>query len=758
MADRSDTSRSPLSSVFDQLRKALGLRVGTRAPLDEVPPWATLQVRHGSLAIGELAAGGAFEPHELQALEVLPERKGTPARTLLNLHFIAGAGLPELKRMLADGRFRVQVPEESALLAAAWLTQKGETERSSSLIASLAPYFDRLRFYPAPHAQPLSGGSGVSLRTVADSVASLRSKRPQLHVERMRESLAIWTPLYDRTVAMFMETVEGEPPSLQRTAAGISARGPRNALIVIGGWPCRRYPADWRERARMLLDEYRTLRTRHRSCKKPDDPKENFARLRKYMATCIEDPKHIGEGEVRAIRTILATIVARHGDPDSVRRLATRTKQRHVAAKATHVALADTLAQRLEQHPRDAGLATLDALLAPLSENRPLPPALLRKALRCLEAPLPKLAERGVVTSSEALASVVPWISARTRAAGIGDPELRRVLEAAYLAFRRRRSLLLDLERQVQFGELPWIAAIEPWIGSDDATRVAAQNSLQQVVTIAVGTFPEAILPNKLVRELRALSASAGLTLPLVDELAADGFTGTFSENYLRAAQAAGRMLRGSLYERYYGLPYERVLALADVERSGSDTPIAPGFGALCAELAGVVPGVERGVVHNGTIIEQAQILTSHNLAVLFQQLELSSKLDVPKLAQQTFAWVCRRQRQRLSHWRAQLHSLKNTGYAWRQLIFYLSLLDARQLEAFMAFTAKHMQRERPDLRARFEPVLAGLRAIADGQQFDAAGLHAASGGRRLLGWTVRSHWLLGRASRHSGWPRAAAK
>ncbi|HKP60027.1 MAG TPA: hypothetical protein VJV78_25055 [Polyangiales bacterium] len=748
----------PISSVFDQFRKVFGLRVETRAPVDEVPAWATPQVRHGVFASGELAGGGAFEPHELQALEVLPERKGTPARTTLNLHFIAGAGLPELKRMLADGRFRVSVPEESALLAAAWLTRQGETERSSSLISLLAPYFDRLRFYPAPHAQPLPTGSGVSLRTVGESVASLRSKRPQIQVERMRESLAIWTPLYDRTVAMFMETVEGEPPSLQRTPAGIPARGPRNALIVIGGWPCRRYPPDWRERARMLLDEYRTLRGRHRLCKKPDDPKENFARLRKYMATCTEDPKRITEGDVRAIRTILATIVARHGDPDSVRRLATRTKQKHVAAKATHQALADTLSRRLDQHPRDAGLATLDALLAPLSENRPLPPALLRKALRCLEAPLPTLAERGVLTSSEALATVVPWISARTRAAGIVDPELRRVLEAAYLAFRRRRSLLPDSEQKIQFGELPWIAAIEPWIGSDEATRTTARTSLQQVARVAIATFPEHMLPNKLVHELRALSSSAGMELPLVDELAADEFTNEFPENFLRAAQLAGRMLRGGLYERYYGLPYERVLALDDIENSAAGTRISPGFAALCAELAGIPPQTERSVTHNGTIIEQAQILTSHNLAGLIQQLELARSLDLPKLAQQTFSWLCRRQRQRQSHWRAQVHMLRTTGYAWRQLIFYLGLLDTKQLAAFMAFADQQMQRQKPELRARFEPAMAGLRAVMGGASFDAAGLHEASGGRRFLAWTVRSHWLLGRASRHSGWPRAAQK
>ncbi|HKU39362.1 MAG TPA: hypothetical protein VJR89_14490, partial [Polyangiales bacterium] len=419
MADKDDTSRIRFGGLFDSVRKAFGFGPANSVPADVLPTWATIEVRRSDPDAREPAAGGPFQAHEEQTLSSLPVRRDTPARTQLNLHFIAGPGLPELKRMLADGRYRVLLPEEGALLAATWLIRQGESDRSARLISTLAPFFDRLRFYPVPHAQPLPEGSGVSLHTVGEAVTSLRAKRPQPHVERMREALAIWSPLYDRTVAMFMETVDGEPPSLQRTPAGVPARGPRGAFIVIGGWPCKRYPADWRERANMLLDEYKTLRQRHRLCKKPDDPKENFARLRTYLTTCAADPKRIRDGDVRAIRTILATIVARHGDPDSVRRLATRTAQRHVAARATHVALANTLADRLEQHPKYTGLATLDGVLAALSESRALPPSLVKKALRCLEAPLPQLAQRGVLPSSEALAAVLPWLSARTRAAAV---------------------------------------------------------------------------------------------------------------------------------------------------------------------------------------------------------------------------------------------------------------------------------------------------------------------------------------------------
>ena len=84
---------------------------------------------------------------------------------------------------------------------------------------------------------------------------------------------------------------------------------------------------------------------------------------------------------------------------------------------------------------------------------------------------------------------------------------------------------------------------------------------------LAIESFPQTILPNKFVRELRALAAAAEERIPLVDELAADIFMDAFSESYLRSARAAAPVLAGTLYERYYSLPLDRVLALDDVKK-----------------------------------------------------------------------------------------------------------------------------------------------------------------------------------------------
>jgi hypothetical protein len=750
-AERVKQWQQVIAGLFDGT-----LRVGSRTPVGETPAWVTLQVVHGGFATGNFAAAGPVQPHEREKLVSVARTANATERTALNLHFLSDTGRGELETMLGDGRFRVGVPEEGALLVAVWLLRHGEGAAAARLIETITPFFDRLRFYPVPHARPLRIGNGISIQTAGDSIKSLQSKRPQKSVERMNESIRIWAPLYDRAVALFLETVEGENPSFQRSETGELVRGQTVQPIVAGGWPCRHYSEDWRARARELLDDYRRQRAQHQLCRKPEKSKENFTRLRGYLEKCVADPQSLSGRDVGMIRKILASFVARHGVPGSSRHQQTRAWQARIAARPTHATIGRLLAARLEQFPHDEGVPQVETTLQPLSSDEAasigaaspvaIPQSLAAKALRCLEAPVAFLVERGLVTSSEALAKVLPGLTASTRAAAITDPDLRRVYASVYLAFRRRRSLLLlDLESQVKLRELPWIEAVEPWVGSDDASRAAARTTLTEGATLALQTFPHTIVPNKLVKELRALAGGAGLSLPLVDELAADIFMGAFSETFLRAARTAAHLLKGTLYERYFGLPYQRVLQLDDVEKTRFGTPSSPGFAALCAELAGTAEDGSYSVARNGTIIEQSQILTTHNLAVLFAELQLARALDLSDLARRTFSWVCRRQQLKISEWRAQLQNMKNTAYGWRQMMFYLSLVEHADVRSFLAWSAEHLSEQSLEFRVRFEPVVTGLRVVVEGEPFGTGGVHPASGGRRFLGWSVGRHWLLPR-------------
>lgn len=739
------------SKVFARMLSG-ALEIGSRTPVADTPAWATLEVATGGFATGELRAAGPLLPHELELLNRLDRPQSTDARAVLNGYYLSEAGLAELRELLHSCRYRIEVPEEGALLTVAWLLEKGHAERARALLDTIAPYLGKLRFYPAPSSQPLPQGTSVHVQTVAETRKSLADISERLELLAQREALRIWTPLLDQAVALFVETVEGELPSLELAADGRPRRSADGSWTLRGGWPCQRYPADWQRRAAAWLDDFKRLRKQNRLCGKPERAKENLARLHTYLARCAVDPKALTGRDVGMVRLILAHVAAARGLPGSPSCQALRAAQAQHAALPSKRELAQVLSERLRTCPQDGGLDALEPMMQPVSEaesaalgvlaQRPMHPAFRPILLRCLDASVDFLVEQRAITSGETLARVLPQLTAATSAAGIADPALRRLYGALYEAFRKRRSLLLlNLQSQVRVNELPWVAAIAEFRIESKDLRARARLVLEQLVTLALTAFPHAILPNKLLQEIRLLVERAGLSLPIVDEVAADIFMGQFSEKYLRAAQLAAQLLTGSLYETYYGFSYDQVRRIDDVQaaRSGG-APTSRGFLQLCCQLAGESLDDRGGsVARNGRILEQEQILTTHNLAPLVGRLGLAQTLEaqLPELARRCFSWICRQQQIPIKDWRPQLHMVKNCAYAWRQMLFFLSLAPA-EIPAFMGWAAAHLVEQRADFLARFAPIFAGLERAVRGESPD-----KPPRSRRFLGWAADQRWLL---------------
>jgi len=747
---RANDWRSVLAGMLDG-----SLQIGSRTPVRDTPAWVTLGVAHGGFATGGFAAAGDLQPHEVAALAKVDRGSAISDRAALNAYYLTDDGRAELCALLESGRYRVMVPEEAGLLANAWLLQQGQQDAAEQLLATLTPFFDRLRFYPVPNATASRLSGNVSVETAGEVRARLSRRKAQVDVLRMNEAILIWAPLYDRAIALFLETVDGDLPRLAKSESGAQ---------VDGGWPCRRFPADFSSRASAILQEYARLRQHHRLCAKPEKPKEHFARLRRLLGVAAPDPTKLGPRDVAELRRVLACFVSAYGAPGSDTHEGLRKSQRVEAERPLHHLVAAVLAERLAVQPQDEGVPDLESLIGPLSgeearkaqctASAPVPIELAVRAKRCLEAPLDRLVEEGVVTSTEAMARLLPPLTASTRAASIEDAELQRLYASVYSAFRKRRSLLLlNLESQAKFVELPWVSALKPWTGGDAASAEAAGRVLRDAGALAITAFPHTILPNKLVKELRALSVTAGTRLPFVEELAADIFMGAFSEQYLRAAQLAAGLLQGSLYERYYGLDYAAVLRLNDITKQRYGAATSPGFATMCHvlagdsdELGGGSGGVRGSVAINGTVIEQAQILTTHNLAALFVGAGVGDivRPRLPELAQECFRWICRRQQITRTAWQVRLRMQKNTAYAWRQLVFYLSQCSAADVEQFLSWSDAHLVEQSADFAERFRPVLKGLRLATHGGRFARDGSHA-SGARRFLGWSVGRHWLMPR-------------
>ncbi|QUF04849.1 hypothetical protein KCV87_01555 [Actinosynnema pretiosum subsp. pretiosum] len=457
--------------------------------------------------------------------------------------------------------------------------------------------------------------------------------------------------------------------------------------------------------------------------------------------------------EVGWVRRALANALTRRGEHHAELRAA----QAEVVATPTHAAFAAVLADRLRHYPADGGLPSLEPVSAPVAPGEGLPegsdfPAhLLAKLDRALEAPLAELVRRGVVPSGEVLAEVLPQVTARLLAAGLSDPVAGALREQAYAAFRRRRTLLLlDLESQVRFEELPWVTALDVFRSAGQDAGRAAREALEQTALLALTSFPHSVTPNPLVSEFGALAKQAGVPVPLVEEIAADIFMGRFTPKWHHAAVVAHRVTLGTPYAAYYDLvePPE----LVGRKRRFWHREVARWFGEECSRRAGASAHRSR-VVGNGMVLEQGQVLTTQNLAALVDGLDLTDRLRpvAAGLVTGVFDWITRglgRLAKPERTWHEGLLLVKNVAYAWRQAVFLLGYCDERERRELVA----HLRGSTGalNLLRTFEPAVLGLEHVLSGGRFDAEGA-TPGGGRRLLGWTDGTHWLMTDRERRRG-------
>ncbi|MFI1698056.1 hypothetical protein ACH419_19045 [Streptomyces bobili] len=720
--DRGRRWRDVLSGMAGGL-----LTIGSRTPVAGLPAWVTPEVVRGGFATGQPAAGGPLLAHECETAR----RAGVPEnRRDLFAYWLSEEGLGLLHELLDTGRYEVTVPEEAALLTVAWLARAGETDAALDLVEELAPFADRLRFAPQPSDLPAPGPGAVHRRTVGDAVDTLVRRTPSRAVETQREALTVWQPFGDELLALWLETADADGLVLARTPG-----------------------AGWRERGAALLRRYADLADRHTYCTKHLRPKQNLAILRSALEETVGG-RELDARRSGLLRHAVTSMVRRRGLPGSTRLTALRREQAVQAALPSHHALAQLVLRRLAGLPQEVGVAEIAPLLVPVSEDEAretglpagaaVPAALRRPVEVALSAPVGTLVERGLVPSAEVLAELVPQLVAVTTAQAYPDEALRTLAAAGYRAFRNRRSLLLlNLERQVRAEELPWVTAVAGQRSAAEAGEESAL-ALRQLGELAVQAFPATVLPNPLVRELSVLAREAELGAPLVEELAADIFMGTFTPKFLAAARVAAELLGGgSLYERYYAVDYRAIRTMAIIEAAEAQTRrnrprTSPGFAKLCAERAAGSSSGDRyfgSTAANGMVIEQAQILTTHNLATLVHRVGIAPATGWEDLARRSFGTVCRLTARVHGNPRP-LTTIKDAAYAWRQMLFHLSLCTGEEQARTLNWVAEEAGRQPGHVTDRVAPALTGLRQVAEGGSAD------TGAGRRLLGWSTEGHWM----------------
>lgn len=721
--------RAQWESVLQNIASG-ALSVGSRTPVARAPSWVTLEVAPGGFATGRLAAEGELRPHERALLaSIHSSTPGSTERARLNHHFLGDAGLAQLREALRTGAYSISEPEEAALLSFVWLLDNDFVDGAMRLLAELRPWMTRLRFYPRfTHALEAPDEASVHVATVAEVLDKLAAIEANPRVVRMNATLAVWNPLYDSLAALWLSTVEGPAPRFEDTTQ----------RQMTGGTPGTVWPEDWTAARATWLSAYAQAVEQHGATGRHHRTNSPFQHLRSALEA---DPATLSRTVRTRVQYALACYARKHGGSDHA---TVRDMQAHVAARPLHSDIAEVVATRLEAYAAEGGLPSLAAAEAAVNaseasakvpEGTVVPASIRAKAERALVAPLAQLVERGIVSSAEVLARVLPQLTSRIAAAGIADPSCRALFGRNYAAFRRRRSLLLlNLEHQVQLEELPWVAALAPVRKESLGTAQLAHATLRELVLLTFEHFPYTIIPNPLLKEFRALAQRAGLELPLVEEIAADIFMGTFSAKFTTAADVAIRLVGNTLYGRYYDLPAGGIPVIP-ATRWG--VRVNTGFDTLCDGRANEA-GTGGGVARNGAVLEQSQILTTYNLAVLVTALDLQPYLaeHAQRHAQQAFAWAHQRietlppPQERFSRLRA----VKNAAYAWRQAIFFLSFANPDEQDAVAHGLIESMP-------GPLKPAAQGLRRVVRGEQFDAKGL--LHDGRRFLGWSCGPHWLL---------------
>ena len=235
--DKNKSRRLEKVQAWEQALRSNKTSWGERQAVKDAPIWATPEVLQGGFVSGTLLA-------ELKEGDVP------------NQFYLTGPGLLELEGLLRSGCYRLQYPEHGALLMVAWLLNENQVDDAFQILVEIAPYFDRLRFYPDRAKTPLimigdpSNMFIASVDEVKEDISNLLRMETNVNVPRIRAKISHrraiddWLPLKWRMQQLWMET-----------------RGDH-------GIPGMRFPPGWWGRAMSLLLEFIRLADQDRQTNK----------------------------------------------------------------------------------------------------------------------------------------------------------------------------------------------------------------------------------------------------------------------------------------------------------------------------------------------------------------------------------------------------------------------------------------------------------------------------------------------------------
>jgi hypothetical protein len=434
-------------------------------------------------------------------------------------------------------------------------------------------------------------------------------------------------------------------------------------------WPLQHFPAGWLDSAREsltkldnYLGEYPTLNVEYL----------RVGSTIHTLVTCLRACVRSAGGSRPELKASVVGLLKKALGCGLILKLSSRAPSPVFQRRQREADAMCTVIERLAACDPQTGLHDPSTILAPVGSFE-IADWLKRAVGSCRIASLEEIVSSGLVSSSEMRARLVPSLVAAASAQSYADASLRHLSFSLHQAFAKRRSLLLlNLESQVRIDELPWARVLKTQKAPSDAQRA----TIELLVVTALTHFPQTILPNKLISSLQQLVREAQLEIPLTEELAADIFMGEFSAKNGSSAQITAERMLGSLYANHYGLD----VAFGSLKKNPSSDRLAD----FAFQLAGRTDRLRSfSPILNSRLIEQAQLLTTHNLIPLITKLRLN--LQWAELVVSIFRWMIKKLVNVPSERHPRIIFEKNFAYAWRQLVVFLSLLDDADQQAVIS-------------------------------------------------------------------------
>ncbi len=710
------------------------LKIGSRTPIKSTPVWVTPEVVKGGFATSNLKAEGPLQKHEIELLDKLNLPIDKQARKSLNLFYLSDNGIQELTTLLNNNQYSIDVPEEAALLSVALLLQNGHINDAKEILNEITPFFDRLRFYPVITNEneqvAKSNDDTVFVQSVVNVIDKIDNNRVNQNISIQKQSVLVWTPFYDKLISLFLKSFSNKLNS-------------KKEFLEQKIEPFAKVDKEWLEEKDSLLLEYKALLKNYEISNRWTKKGAQFSKLLKILIQFSAKEEYVKKHR-NYVKQAVNRYVVKHGVPGSSEHESLRVNQSRQCLGPDHIQARKLLCSRLSVLNPNNGIEYIDNIIKNVEEqdvkdfdlpvNWAIPGYLISKVSKGKVDQVKALVKSGVISSPDMLANLLPQITSNVICSSIKSSHIKNLYRKVYLAFRSRRSLLLtNYESQIGIQEIPWIQKLDQYMLLDNEKQ--AEKVLIQTFNLAISNFPYNILPNKLLQELRALMAQCNERIPLTDEVAADIFMGGFSPKFVEAALIAADHMEDTLYEKYYDIDYSEIRKNCSTSNGKYETTQMKYFSAMCNDRAGGSKNA-YSVAANGKIIEQQQIITTHNLVQLTSFAgKHNVTIEFEELAIKSFKWVSKRFKSKSNNFYANLIMVKNIAYAWRQMIFYISKLEADRQYHLIQNIEEELDNQSTEFAKKFSPLISTLKNLI--------GSSENNEGYCLTGWSTEEHYLL---------------